>query len=99
MANAKITTKVLNTERIELRTKDAKASYALTDVIEHIGDMVEIGHYVLYNLKESRCFDDQPRPSFYPVSQTQLEDAMKRAYIYFYKLDSVERYVLPGHCP
>ena len=72
---------------------DAKASYVLTDVITHIGDFVEIGHYVLYNLKESRCYDDQPGPSFDPVSQTHLEDAKRSAYIYFYKLDSVERYV------
>ena len=93
VAHSKINTKVLKSERIVLPTIEGKASYVLTDTISHMGDLVDNGHYVLYNIKESRCYDDQPGPSFDPVDEEDLEQAKRSSYIYFYKLDSVERYV------
>ena len=76
-----------------MQTIEGKAVYVLTDIISHIGDLVDNGHYVLYNVKESRCFDDQPGPSFDPVDPEDLESAKRSGYMYFYKLDCVGRYV------
>ena len=70
------------------------ASYALTDIISHLGDEVDVGHYVAYNLKEAKCFDDEEPPSFDPVTADHLEEVKKSGYIYIYqRLDSIEREV------
>ena len=75
-----------------MRTKDAMASYALTDVICHLGDEVNVGHYVEYNIQESTCFDDEHPPSSDLVTAAHLNKAKKSGYMYFYqRLDLAER--------
>ena len=67
-----------------MRTKDAMASYFLMDIISHLGDEVDVGHYVEYNIKESRCFDDETE-SYEPVTAAHLNKVKKSGYMYFYK--------------
>ena len=67
-----------------MRTKDAMASYVLTDVISHLGDEVNVGHYVEYNIRDSSCFDDECE-SYDPVTAAHLNEAKKSGYMYCYK--------------
>ena len=60
-------------------------TYILTDVINHHGDGVNLGHYTETNIEQSRCFDGSRNPNFDPVDAAQIEQIKKNGYIFFYK--------------
>ena len=88
MANKKINTEVFNSEMINLQTvfpEMPPTTYILTDVINHHGDGVNLGHYTETNIEQSRCFDGLRNPKFDLVDAASCDKYKKTGYIFFYK--------------